>query len=219
MLKIISFLVLTLSAFASGCGQTNKSDSTSPILSREIRISDGCEDCTLMFEGMQPFDKLSSEAIIANSNEPGEPLEISGTIFMPDGKTPAPDILLYVYHTDNKGLYSQWDTQTVGKRHGHLRGWMRTDANGKYKFKTIRPASYPNSENPQHIHAIIKEPYKIEYWVDDYLFEDDPLMQTHNKSYIQDRAGNGIIKVVKNDNGVWIGERDLILGKNIPNYK
>ncbi|HEX2788704.1 MAG TPA: intradiol ring-cleavage dioxygenase [Ignavibacteria bacterium] len=219
MLKIISFLVLSLTAFASGCGQTNKTDSTSPILSREIRISDGCEDCTLIFEGMPSFENMLSETSIANSNEPGEPLEISGTIFMPDGKTPAPDILLYIYHTDNKGLYSQWDTQTVGKRHGHLRGWMKTDKEGKYKFTTIRPASYPNSNNPQHIHPIIKEPYKTEYWIDDYLFEDDPLMKGGLPSYIQNRAGNGIIKVAKNENGVWMGKRDLILGLNIPNYR
>lgn len=219
MLKIISFLVLTLTAFVSGCGQTNKTDSISPILSREIRISDGCEDCALMYEGMPSFESMLSETNIANSSEPGEPLEVSGTIFMPDGKTPAPDILLYIYHTDNKGLYSQWDTQTVGKRHGHLRGWMKTDANGKYKFKTIRPASYPNSNNPQHIHAIIKEPYKVEYWIDDYLFEDDPLMKRGLPSYIQNRAGNGVINVVKNENGIWIGKRDLILGLNIPNYR
>lgn len=211
--------MLSLTTFASGCGQTNKTDSASPILSREIVVSDGCEDCNLIYEGMPTFDNMQSETIIANSSEPGEPLEISGTVFMPDGKTPAPDILLYVYHTDNKGLYSRSDTQTVGKRHGHLRGWMRTDKDGKYKFNTIRPASYPNSTNPQHIHAIIKEPYKIEYWIDDYLFEDDPLMKGDKPSFIQDRAGNGIIEVKKDENGIWMGKRDLILGQNIPNYR
>jgi protocatechuate 3,4-dioxygenase, beta subunit len=217
MLRIISFLILSLAAFANGCGQTNKSDSTSPILSREIRVGDGCEDCELIFEGLPPYDNMPSETIIANSTESGEPLEISGTIYMPDGKTPAPDILIYIYHTDNKGLYSPADTQTVGRRHGHLRGWMRTDKDGRYKFKTIRPASYPNSNNPQHIHSIIKEPNKTEYWISDYLFEDDPLFKPGSQLYFH--GGNGLIKLTKNENGTWIGERDIVLGKNIPNYR
>lgn len=222
MLKLISFLILTFTAFAAGCGQTKDQDlklsSDSPILSREIKIGDGCEDCGLIFQGMPPFENMSSETVIANSNEPGEPLEISGTIFMPDGKTPAADILYYVYHTDSKGHYSPSDTQTIARQHGHLRGWMKTDKNGRYKFTTIRPASYPNSDAPQHIHPIIKEPNKTEYWIDEYWFEDDPNINYH-KGMLTGRGGNGIINLIKNENGVWIGERHIVLGQNVPNYR
>lgn len=219
MLKIILLLVFTLTAFTCGCGQINKSDSTSPILSRDITVGDGCEDCDLIFEGMPPFDNMSRETVIANSNEPGELLEISGTIYMPDGKTPAADILYYVYHTDSRGYYSALDTQTVGKRHGHLRGWMKTGKDGKYKFRTIRPASYPDSRAPQHIHPIIKEPDKTEYWIDEYWFEDDPFVKDEYREMMDGRGGAGIIKLIKNENGIWIGERDIVLGLNVPNYK
>lgn len=223
MLRIIPFLVFnlafSLTAFVSGCGQTKKSDLTSPILSREITVGDGCEDCDLIFEGMPAYENMSYETVIANSNEPSEPLEISGMIFMPDGKTPAQDILFYVYHTDSRGYYSALDTQTVGKRHGHLRGWMRTDKNGRYKFRTIRPASYPDSQVPQHIHPIIKEPGKTEYWIDEYWFEDDPFVRDEYRAMMDKRGGQGIIKLTKNENGIWIGERDIILGLNVPNYR
>jgi hypothetical protein len=36
---------------------------------------------------------------------------------------------------------------------------------------------------------------------------------------VQRQNQNGIIKLTKNQNGVWIGRRDIVLGLNIPNYK
>jgi protocatechuate 3,4-dioxygenase beta subunit len=95
---------------------------------------------------------------------------------------------------------------------------MKTDAQGHYEFKTIRPASYPFSKNPQHIHPIIKESETTLYWIDDFLFEDDPLLKTEEKSRLQKRGGAGVIALRKNSDGIWIGNRDIILGLNIPNY-
>src|ERR1700733_5643598 len=42
--------------------------------------------------------------MVADS-EPGEPMIISGTIYLPDGKTPAKAAILSVWHTDAKGYY------------------------------------------------------------------------------------------------------------------
>src|SRR6478672_10163709 len=39
---------------------------------------------------------MSSRITLANDDEPGERLVMSGTIFRPDGKTPAEGIVLYV---------------------------------------------------------------------------------------------------------------------------
>ena len=65
----------------------------------------------------------------------------------------------------------------VGQRqHGYIRGWVKTDVNGFYKFYTLVPASYPNSNNPKHIHPTIKEPGKTAYWIDEFVFDDDPLL-------------------------------------------
>src|SRR5215213_10262595 len=49
----------------------------------------------------------SWKTMMIGENEPGKPMLISGTIFQPDGVTPASGILLYVYHTDAQGYYSK----------------------------------------------------------------------------------------------------------------
>lgn len=168
-----------------------------------------CEDCELLFEGMPK--QISWRTTISEPDEPGEPLIISGKIFKKDGKTPAPGVILYIYQTDNRGLYSPSSNQILGKAHGHLRGWMKTDEQGRYEFKTIRPAPYPNRKDPQHIHPIIYEPGKGYYWVDDYLFDDDPLLTEQQRNRPTERGGLGIIKVDKSPEGVWIGSRDIVL--------
>lgn len=199
--------LLVLSMAVTGCAQ-------SP--SAERQVGGGCEDCELMFAGMPT--KLSWKAKLAPDDEPGERMIISGTIYKKDGKTPAPDVILYVYQTDNTGRYTPAPKQVHAKRHGHLRGWVRTDAQGRYEFHTIRPASYPNSRNPQHIHPIIKEPGLSLYWIDEFLFDDDPVLTEQEKARQVKRGGSGIIKLNKNSEGVWIGKRNIILGLNVPNY-
>ncbi|MBL7842228.1 MAG: intradiol ring-cleavage dioxygenase [Cyclobacteriaceae bacterium] len=203
------FLSFLLTSFViTGCSQHRSST--------EKQVGGGCEDCDLMFAGIPA--NLSWKTKIASEDEPGEPMIISGVIYKNDGKTPAPGVILYIYHTDDKGLYSPAPKQTQARRHGHLRGWMKTDEQGRYEFKTIRPASYPNSRNAQHIHPIIKEPGLSYYWIDDYLFEDDPLLSDGDKAMQREHGGPGIIKLVKTPEGVWKGKRDITLGLNIPGY-
>jgi protocatechuate 3,4-dioxygenase, beta subunit len=36
---------------------------------------------------------------------------------------------------------------------------------------------------------------------------------------MQNRGGNGIVKLSKNTSGVLVGTRNIILGLNIPHYK
>ena len=179
-------------------------------------VGGGCDGCALMFEAMPAA--LRWETAIADSAEAGEPMEIGGTIYQRDGKTPANGVILYVYHTDARGFYSPAQGQTLAKRHGHLRGWMRTGADGHYRFKTIRPAPYPNARIPAHIHPLIKEADKNEYWIDEYVFEDDKLLTQSERQKRENRGGSGVITLTKNVSGVWIGHRDIVLGLKIPNY-
>jgi len=192
----------------TACAQSGKPDKKA--------IPD-CEDCELMFEGMPKSLMWSTQ--IADEKEPGELMIVSGTIFKSDGKTPAPGVILYVYHTDAKGIYSPASGQKDAKRHGHLRGWMKSDEQGRYQFTSIRPASYPSRNAPQHIHPIIQESESSIYWIDEYLFDDDPLLTQDERARQQKRGGPGIIHLVKNNRGVWIGGRDIVLGMNIPNYR
>ena len=177
-----------------------------------------CDGCEAMYAGMPK--NLSWQTTIPDSNEPGEPLEIEGTIYKLDGKTPATNVILYVYHTDAKGLYSPGKGLASGaRRHGHLRGWMKTSNDGKYKFRTIRPAQYPNARIPAHIHPEIKEPNMNEYFFDEYLFEGDSFLTKEERAKQEKRCGSGIITLTKGKDGVWRGKRDIILGLNIPDYR
>lgn len=120
---------------------------------------------------------LSWQTVITSKDEPGRPLVVSGRIYSPDGKTPLEGITLYVYHTDHRGLYTENDRgggdASVSAR---LRGWMKTDREGRYEFRTIKPASYPNSSNPEHVHTKANGPGYPERWLDNFWFADDPLI-------------------------------------------
>jgi protocatechuate 3,4-dioxygenase beta subunit len=94
---------------------------------------------------------------------------------------------------------------------------VRTDQKGLYSFFTLVPASYPNSNNPRHIHAIIKEPGKSEYWIDEFLFADDPLLPPAEKARPQPVGGHGVLTTVLKD-GLLEARRDIILGLNVRNY-
>lgn len=176
----------------------------------------GCDGCELMLQGMPA--NLVSSVRIGDANEPGERLTISGTIYKADGRTPAADVILYVYHTNEKGLYAPAPGQTLAKRHGHLRAWMKTDNQGRYTFMTIRPGAYPSNRAAQHIHPIILEPDGRYYYIDEYLFDDDPLLTDQERKSQQGRGGIGIIHLAKDRQGQWVGHRDIILGKNVPGY-
>jgi protocatechuate 3,4-dioxygenase beta subunit len=163
---------------------------------------------------------LGPRTTIASASEPGERMELSGVLYRRDGKTPASGVVLYVYHTDATGLYSPAPDQTgPSRRHGHLRGWMKTGADGRYAFSTIRPAPYPGRSIPAHVHPIVKEPDRNEYYLDEYRFDDDPLLTVEERRRAENRGGSGVVHLVKNAYGVWIGTRDFVLGLNIPAYR
>jgi protocatechuate 3,4-dioxygenase beta subunit len=200
-------------AFNSFCqAQTDKGRGAG-----SARVGGYCEGCEGIYEGMP--QQLNWQTTISPAGEPGEPMEISGVIYRVDGKTPAPNIILYVYHTDAAGYYTPAPNQTGNaRRHGHLRGWMKTNEKGEYRFISIKPAPYPNGRIPAHIHPILKEADKNEYFIDEYVFDDDPLVTREERGKHRNLGGSGIIRLTKNGNGVWAGKRDIILGLNVPNY-
>lgn len=186
-------------------------------LSAARHVGGPCDGCESIYAEMP--SQLNWETTLAAPAEPGERIAISGVIYRADGKTPAPNVILYVYHTDAKGYYSPTPQQTgLARRNGHLRGWMKTNDKGEYKFVSIKPAPYPNRDIPAHIHPIIKEADKNEYYIDEYWFDDDPLLTKEKRASVENRGGSGIIHLTRT-NGIWRGRRDIVLGRNIPNYQ
>lgn len=209
---IIVVASLPLVTMNSAChAQSNGRASTSV-------IGGGCDGCEGIYENMP--QQLSWDTSLTSAAEPGERMEISGIIYQLDGQTPASNVILYIYHTDAKGFYSPAPNMTgLARRHGHLRGWIKTGANGEYKFATIRPAPYPKADIPAHIHPIVKEPDKNEYYIDEYVFDDDPLLTNEKRAKLENRGGSGIVHLTRSSEGTWIGKRNIVLGLNIPNYR
>lgn len=155
--------------------------------------------------------KLASEARLAPSGEEGEPLVVTGTVYRADGKTPASGILLYAYHANLRGDYpKRGDEAGQARRHGYLRGWMRTGANGEYRIVTIRPGMYERG-GPAHIHMTVKEPDRDEYYIDETVFEGDPRLTDEHRRRLQNRGGSGIVKLQRGTDGVWRGVRNIVL--------
>ena len=185
---------------------------------REKTVGGACEGCEAALEyGDKPLTSLDT---LPDFHDAGPKLEISGTIFHRDGKTPAEGVILYIYHTDQTGEYpTKGDETGWAKRHGYIRGWIRTNADGQYRFYTLKPGAYPGGGNPAHIHPIIKEPGLKPYWIDEYLFEGDPYITEADRKRLPQRGGPGILKIEKRKDGMLAVRRDIILGLNVPGYE
>ena len=197
----------------SACSQSTSNNN----IPKTQLIGGRCEGCEAIFETPIPFDQLNYIDTLPDFDRYEQKLLLTGTVYQVDGKTPAKDVVLYVYHTDPSGIYPrQENDKGWAQRHGYIRGWIKTNSKGEYLFYTFRPASYPNSTQPQHVHITAKEQDKNEYYIDDFLFADDPHLQKENKNQ-NPRGGNGVVQPEMN-NGISTARRDIILGKNIPDY-
>ncbi len=189
-MKQILLILLTLISL-TGCSQsTNQKNKAT-----QKQVGGGCEGCEAIYENPVPFEKLNHVDTLPDFNEQGPKIKISGIVYQSNGKTPAKDVVLYFYHTDQTGHYPRKGNETGwGKRHGYLRGWVKTNNKGEYEFYTLKPAAYPQRGEPAHIHTTVKEPDKNEYYIDDYLFDDDPLLTQIQRSKLKNGGGNGIVK-------------------------
>jgi protocatechuate 3,4-dioxygenase beta subunit len=210
------YLLTTVLAFSaqSACTQTPKHEQSD---TAEKQVGGPCEGCEAAFEfGDRTLTWVDT---LPDYTEVGPKLEVSGTIFRADGKTPAENVILYIYHTDQTGHYATRGNETGwGKRHGYIRTWLKTGSDGKYKFMTLRPAAYPGRQAPEHIHATVKEVGITPYYIDEYLFDDDHILTQHERDRQPGRGGNGILKLTKGADGIFRATRIIVLGKNIPDY-
>lgn len=153
-------------------------------------------------------DTVSWRTAFPVSKDDGEPIVISGTVYKADAKTPAPNVLIYFYHTDKFGVYGR----SGQHQHGRFRGWMLTDDRGRYEFTSIRPASYPNSTQSQHVHMTITGTNFQEDWIDSILFEGDPLITQRERAWSGRRGGfDPIVTLQPGKDGIMRAVRDIQL--------
>lgn len=188
------------------------------ILPAQRTIGGRCEGCEAAMEYGVPVEKLTAEVFMPDWNEKGPKMILKGKVFQKDGKTPAEGVIVYMYHTDQNGLYpAEEGAKGWGQRHGYIRGWAKTNSKGEYIIYTLKPAPYPREKIAAHVHVTIKEPGKNPYWIEEYLFEGDPFLSQDEINNSTPRGSKGVIKLT-NNNGILEGKRDIILGLNIPDY-
>lgn len=91
---------------------------------------------------------IGTKTRIAPPDEPGDPLVVRGRLLSLEGAAAA-GAVVFAYHTNRGGIY---DDPSRGPHSWRLRGWARTDTEGRFTFETIRPGAYPGGTIPPHIH-------------------------------------------------------------------
>jgi len=125
-----------------------------------------------------------------NADPIGERIVVSGRVLDGNGK-PVPHTLVEIWQANAAGRYPhKADTHNAPlDPNFHGAGRTLTDAQGRYRFITIRPGEYPwrnhyNAWRPAHIHFSLFGPAFVTrlvtqmYFPGDPLMDDDPMFQS-----------------------------------------
>jgi protocatechuate 3,4-dioxygenase beta subunit len=91
--------------------------------------------------------KVPERAVLRERGMQGVGVALSGLVLTRSCK-PVADAIVDLWHADDAGEY---DNQGF-----RLRGFVRTDAQGRYSFTTIRPGNYPG--RVRHFHVKVQAP-------------------------------------------------------------
>jgi protocatechuate 3,4-dioxygenase beta subunit len=129
----------------------------------------------------------------------GTPIVLKGNIFKEDGKTPVKDALVEIWHCDEHEVYDNASDEY------RYRGGQKTNADGKYAFKSILPVPYkasPNDEaswRPAHIHMRVSVPNQQDLITQIY-FKGGKYVET-DRWASDPRAVNRILPVAQTKSG------------------
>lgn len=218
----LRLLTLGFGLFLSCNGQVREANTNEPNPEKPV-VGGAFENAGLFKRGMPEI--LNATDTSAAWNDNGQRLLVTGTVLNADAKTPAPNVVLYYYHTNKDGKYLHEERQprsmppnALGQTHGYIRGWVKTDAAGRYAIYTAKPGTYPTRDEPAHIHVTVQEPGLADaYYIDDLVFDDDVLLTARKRKEMEQRGGSGILRLLSRGN-LAIAEHDIILGLNIPHY-
>ena len=117
-----------------------------------------------------------------NGEPLGERIIVTGRVIGDDGR-PLPNTLLEIWQANACGRYvhkaDQHDAPIDPNFHGG--GRCVTDAQGNYRFLTVKPGAYPwgnhhNAWRPNHIHFSLFGPTFVSRLVTQMYFPGDPLL-------------------------------------------
>lgn len=140
-----------------------------------------------------PFWRLNQPATenggsIVRCDTPGEPLFVTGTVVGTGGE-PIAGAEIDVWHASPGGMYEVQDPDQVEM---NLRGKLHSDAQGRFSFRTVKPAGYPipthgptgdllraqrrEPMRPAHIHFLIHKP-GLRTLITQVFVNDDPRLE------------------------------------------
>ncbi len=113
----------------------------------------------------------------------GQRIIVAGRVLDEQGRA-VPDTVMEIWQANAAGRYihakDQWDAPHDPNFTGA--GRVVTDAEGRYRFVTVRPGAYPwgnhrNAWRPAHIHLSLLGPAFATRLVTQLYFPDDPLIE------------------------------------------
>jgi protocatechuate 3,4-dioxygenase beta subunit len=133
------------------------------------------------------FDRiLANDADLtkqANGDPIGERIVVSGRVLDGNGK-PVPHTLVEIWQANSAGRYPhRRDSHNAPiDPNFHGAGRTMTDAQGRYRFVTIKPGEYPwrnhyNAWRPAHIHFSVFGPSFLTRLITQMYFPGDPLLE------------------------------------------
>lgn len=90
----------------------------------------------------------------------GQVVELSGRVLSVDGK-PLPDVMVEIWQANHHGRYAHPRDTNSAPLDPHFQGYalVRTDSDGRYRLRTIKPGAYPAGgswQRPPHIHFEVR---------------------------------------------------------------
>lgn len=213
MKQILRATIIFLVFLSSCTAQTEQGSS---------KLSDDFDESFPFFYGMP--NQLSTSDTSRGWFLENERILLTGTVYQSDGKTPAPNVIMYYYQTNSEGIYEHKAEEQInmppnklGQAHGYIRGWVKTNEKGKYAIYSSMPGAYPNRNDPAHVHLYVKEEGREPCYLDNFVFDNDVLLSSSKRKRMDNRGGSGVIQFVEAD-GLLVGERDIFLGLNVDGY-
>jgi protocatechuate 3,4-dioxygenase beta subunit len=150
--------------------------------------------------------EAASTLELAGPGEPGIRLTVTGVVRGRNGQ-PIAGAEIHAYQTDVRGWYTA--KKPMDEPHARLSGRLRTDAEGRFELRSIRPGRYPwtarlhgrERKIPAHIHLDITAPGHAERRFQ-LVFADDPLLaEPYWKDWIK-RHGQPVLEPHASGQGI-----------------
>jgi protocatechuate 3,4-dioxygenase beta subunit len=156
-----------------------------------VRLPETLSEASGPVYGDSRVDPLDADLTAAGEAEPiGQRIIVSGRVLEEDGR-PVADTLVEIWQANAAGRYvHRWDRHPAPLDPNFTgAGRCITDADGGYRFVTIKPGAYPwqnhdNAWRPAHVHfslfgrAFTSRLVTQMYFPGDPLLEHDPIFQS-----------------------------------------